>query len=648
MGPKRKCVFSEKLQSEYKFLKACENSSARVRCLSCSSEFSIEYRGRLDIEDHVKSGKHKKAVSAASSANIASFFKNKNAGDKELQCAAREAAFAYHTAKHELSFKTSDCTSQLIKKLFEPKFAAARTKTEAIIVRVISPYISDELLRDLKNVNYITVFIDSSNKKDVKLTPVVVRYFTLNNGVNIKLLNFEEVPGETSEILLDHILKGINKWPLNLESKIVGLCADNTNTNFGGVHRHGQGNVFRKLQAKLERPILGIGCSAHIAHNAVQTACDVLPVDIEAIVVKLYKYFYQYTVRVTEMKEFCDFASVEFKRLLSHGSTRFLSLMPAIERILLQFKPLKMYFLANEHSPKLMVDFFSSPVNELYLMFVHGSLQMFQKTILKLEREDITASEASLVYLELVRQLEERKSHVFVPFAAKQILNQLKIEGEVEEGVFFESVTGFYDAGINYLKLWGSSFDRADKFSWLSLKSEDVTWTELEECGLTVNKIVPNSVNMDQLFDEKTLCCDIISKLKPKWEALPEEEKPKTQEKWKEVFESMSKCNIEYQNIFKLVEFGMCLPGTSAPVERVFSIMGNVWCAERGRMSISVVRELLNIKVNSKLSCVDFYDKIKSDKVFLGKVLSSEKYNLRSDEDQESHKNLGESAGSSK
>lgn len=84
----------------------------------------------------------------------------------------------------------------------------------------------------------------------------------------------------------------------------------------------------------------------------------------------------------------------------------------------------------------------------------------------------------------------------------------------------------------------------------------------------------------------------------------------------------MSKCNIEYQNIFKLVEFGMCLPGTSAPiVERVFLIMGNEWYDERGGMSVSFGRKLLNIQVNSKLSCVVYYEKIKRDKVFLGKVM---------------------------
>jgi hypothetical protein len=62
-----------------------------------------------------------------------------------------------------------------------------------------------------------------------------------------------------------------------------------------------------------------------------------------------------------------------------------------------------------------------------------------------------------------------------------------------------------------------------------------------------------------------------------------------------------------------MVEFAMSLPGTSAPVERVFSIMGNIWSAERGRLSVSTVKHLLNVKINSELSCYEFYDVIKTN-----------------------------------
>lgn len=72
--------------------------------------------GRYDIENHIQSARHKKANQAVSKASIKSFFKHIDATNDELQSAAKEATFAYHTAIHGLTFRMSDCTAKLIKK----------------------------------------------------------------------------------------------------------------------------------------------------------------------------------------------------------------------------------------------------------------------------------------------------------------------------------------------------------------------------------------------------------------------------------------------------------------------------------------------------------------------------------------------------
>jgi hypothetical protein len=62
-----------------------------------------------------------------------------------------------------------------------------------------------------------------------------------------------------------------------------------------------------------------IGCAAHILHSALRTSADILPVDVEAIVNKIFQYFHVYTVRVEELKEFCDF--IEYKQILGSVKT---------------------------------------------------------------------------------------------------------------------------------------------------------------------------------------------------------------------------------------------------------------------------------------------------------------------------------------
>jgi hypothetical protein len=51
----------------------------------------------------------------------------------------------------------------------------------------------------------------------------------------------------------------------------------------------------------MKKGVVRIGCGAHFAYGCVHSACDTLPVEVTALVVKIYKYFYMYTVRVTEL-----------------------------------------------------------------------------------------------------------------------------------------------------------------------------------------------------------------------------------------------------------------------------------------------------------------------------------------------------------
>jgi len=138
--------------------------------------------------------------------------------------------------------------------------------------------------------------IDSSNHRDIKIVPLLVRYFSLEKGVQIKLLELKALPGETSDILNEYVFNTLTK--LNIVSKCIGLTADNTNTNFGGSNRQGKNNLFKKLSNSCSSSIVGVGCVAHILNNCIQNSSDVLPFDIEVIVEKIFKYFYIYTVRV--------------------------------------------------------------------------------------------------------------------------------------------------------------------------------------------------------------------------------------------------------------------------------------------------------------------------------------------------------------
>jgi hypothetical protein len=61
--------------------------------------------------------------------------------------------------------------------------------------------------------------MDASNRKDIKIVPIVVRYFLSLQGVKLKLLDLKSVPGETSEILSSTLVLVIKTH--ELEHKVI-------------------------------------------------------------------------------------------------------------------------------------------------------------------------------------------------------------------------------------------------------------------------------------------------------------------------------------------------------------------------------------------------------------------------------------------
>jgi hypothetical protein len=123
--------------------------------------------------------------------------------------------------------------------------------------------------------------------------------------VKIEILELKSLFGETSVIISDYLSDWLTEN--GLIRKVVGLCADNTSSNFGGVQNKGQNSVFARLQKNLRHGVIRVGCAGHVFCNAVLAVTEILPVDVEMIIYKIYLYFMSYTVRVETLKEFCEF-----------------------------------------------------------------------------------------------------------------------------------------------------------------------------------------------------------------------------------------------------------------------------------------------------------------------------------------------------
>lgn len=365
-------VLNDNLKEKYSFIKKTKSDSD-VRCDVCNTEFNISHGGKSDIESHLKSGRHKNALNAASTSQpVKNFFKGATLSKSDLQIAACEGVWAYHVINSNHSFRSADCASKIIRSCFQMvKFSCARTKCESIATGVFAPYVFQELQKDITACKFASIMTDASNHGNIKMFPVVVRYFLRDEGVKVRIVELTSEKGETSDIIVNLLKLAIEKF--NLDQKLAAFCGDNAPCNFGNRERTGKNNTFYKLN-QLYPGLIGVGCAAHIAHNTLKAACDKMPFDVEMIVVKIYSHFYLTTVRVTALKEFCDSVDVEYKKVIGYCKTRFLDLLPAVESILRIFDALKQYFLEDSSSPNSLKNFFKESMAKIWLIFLRDQV----------------------------------------------------------------------------------------------------------------------------------------------------------------------------------------------------------------------------------------------------------------------------------
>ena len=115
--------------------------------------------------------------------------------------------------------------------------------------------------------------------------------------------------------------------------------------------------------------------------------------DVEDMMIDIFYHFDKSTKRKAELAEYCEFCNVEFRQVLKHVSTRWLSLELVVTWTLQQYPALKSYFLSqSDGNSNARVDrlkaVYSEPMSEVYLLFYQAALQPFIKINKFLQRED--------------------------------------------------------------------------------------------------------------------------------------------------------------------------------------------------------------------------------------------------------------------
>lgn len=151
-----------------------------------------------------------------------------------------------------------------------------------------------------------------------------------------------------------------------------------------------------------------------------------------------------------------------------------------------------------------------------------------------------------------------------------------------------------------------------------------LSWSEIEVSANFIYSKVPNhGIDEDILYDQMCYVRKYVTDSKiSEWE----ENDVAVDQRWVEMFKHFKNEHVPYNESKKIVEYALCLPGTNAVTERIFSLINNFWTSDKTQMTIETVKTIIIVKHNLSGTCEDFLSTISSNDDVLKKVHSSQKY----------------------
>lgn len=589
---------------DFEWIRPTEGDNFSATCFWCPAKISVKYEGRNALEIHAKTKKHQVILLNKQKQAAITTFMTRKGSPEEDKIAVAELTSIYHGVKHGHSYLSTDCGNKGSAKIFNDstiasKMSCGRTKSEALVQNVLAPYTQEQLATQLQVAPYFSVCSDASNSGNSKLYTYTVQYFHVEEGIKYGLLEFYEDPHETSSAIYEKIVNITEENGLCL-SQVSAYGADNASVNFGKLN-----SVFQKLK-EVNPHIMKGNCKCHLIHNSLKNANRIFSAagyDAEAIVLKIYSEFSCSAKRADSLKDFCEFTSVQYKKILRHVPTRWLSLLPAIQRILECWPALKCYFLSlgKEDCPDIIwrvmckrsadaaaesSDEDEVTVSECVLLFLHNVMQEFHCAILKLENESATLLDIHEVMSRLRSQLILRRADRFNGQKTKQATRKLSA---TEQSKFATLADSFFEKAVLYLE---ANFDFDDpvlsQTSCLGL-SGPIKWDAIE--GL-VNKLALD-IDEDKLYQDYTILNSVF-------EFIREDLAP--DKKWAFFFKKENTAT----ELLKVVSFIFSVPVSNVYAERVFSHMEDGGSDKRHRMSVGLVKAELQVRLNFKVSCLEF------------------------------------------
>lgn len=540
---------------------------------------------------HGKSKCHLEHLTVPSNQLLITTFNKSVQNDLSKNVRLAEIVLCYHNVKHRNSYLFMDCCSELYKHVFcDSKIAAElkckRTKTSEIVKKQISKISTDIHLKNSLYRHY-AVSIDSSTFHNKTVYPIVVSYYKIESGINYVLLDIHNSMYHDAKTITGLIEKSFNKYSIPIEM-ITSFNADNAFVNYG-THN----SIYINLKAK-NKYIMSSNCNCHVIHNAVKFSLKKCSIDLESFIYKIYKYFKVNEVNTDDLRVFCELEEVQYVNILKHVGTRWLSITPAVERIIKLHSALKSYFeTVQVDSDNIFLDVFSSESRTYYLFlfhFIYCVFNFLDSKIKILESNYLLVSELYDVMDSIRIDLSNRIEMQF--FGEYIITNINKLDDSKKDLLVLECnqiLNSLYTYLSNHFAF--NSNNILFKYKKFNL---------LDSLNITCIKEVTDIMGISYLINFNCLFSELL--VINNW-IISFENSNTTSERYKILYSKHNNLP-EYRKIVGAI---FSIPTSNAQCERLFSFLGRSWTQSRNLLLINSLTAELQIINNLKFTCSEFY-----------------------------------------
>ncbi|KAJ8033350.1 hypothetical protein HOLleu_23560 [Holothuria leucospilota] len=355
----------------------------KATCILCKKQISCDNSGLHQIKQHAKGENHKRASKIHFSTSQSRFswkgvakkddsqpplsFKSKtsspslsapilsepsSAGPSSLipltsgDCRVKaEAMWAMKVASSNYSFASTAGIKELFSAMFPDSpiasgMALSSSKVKYLISDGLGPYFLKKMVSDVGQAYYTIHFDETTTNQVKKQMDVLLRYFSSSKGmVQVRFVRAIIFGHAYADRVSGELLDTIRNLKLPIHH-LLSISCDGPNVNK---------SIKRQLESAVveggAKGLVDVGfCTIHVVHNAFRKALDNFGGAAENLCLDLF-YFSSYLLHVRYYKEEQVNLELDEVNFVRHVQSRWLTLLPAVDRVISQMSGLREYFL---------------------------------------------------------------------------------------------------------------------------------------------------------------------------------------------------------------------------------------------------------------------------------------------------------------